>query len=190
MNTLKASATFFPTPAAFRAWLEKYHTTEQELLVGFYKLSSHKPSMTWSESVDQALCFGWIDGVRRSIDAESYCIRFTPRRPDSIWSTINIEKVKALTKAGLMTPAGQQAYRLRTEGKSHIYAHEHKVTMLAKAYEMQFQQHPLAWDFFNQQAPSYKKVTIHWIMSAKQEKTKLSRLERTIQASAQGKRIG
>lgn len=107
--------TFFATQAAFREWLEKHHKKETELLVGFYKVSSGKPSMTWSQSVDQALCFGWIDGVRRSIDNESYSIRFTPRRSSSIWSAINIQKVEELTKAGLMTPEGQKAFDLRTE---------------------------------------------------------------------------
>jgi uncharacterized protein YdeI (YjbR/CyaY-like superfamily) len=180
---------FFATQAAFREWLEKHHKKETELLVGFYKVSSDKPSMTWSQSVDQALCFGWIDGVRRSIDAESYSIRFTPRRSSSIWSAINIQKVEELNKAGLMTPEGQKAFDLRTENKSRIYSHEKEPAILDPNYESQFRMNPIAWEFFNAQAPSYKKVMTHWIMTAKQEKTRLSRLEKTIQISEQQKRM-
>ncbi len=180
---------FFSTQAAFREWLEKHHKKETELLVGFYKVSSGKPSMTWSQSVDQALCFGWIDGVRRLIDNESYSIRFTPRRSSSIWSAINIQKVEELTKAGLMTPEGQKAFDLRTENKSRIYSHEKEPAILNPNYESQFKMNSLAWDFFNAQAPSYKKVMIHWIMTAKQEKTRISRLEKTIQISEQQKRM-
>jgi uncharacterized protein YdeI (YjbR/CyaY-like superfamily) len=180
---------FFATQASFREWLEKHHKKETELLVGFYKVSSDKPSMTWSQSVDQALCFGWIDGVRRSIDNESYSIRFTPRRSTSIWSAINIQKVEELTKAGLMTPEGQKAFDLRTENKSRIYSHEKEPAILDPNYESQFKMNSLAWDFFNAQAPSYKKVMTHWIMTAKQEKTRLSRLEKTIQISEQQKRM-
>ena len=180
---------FFTTQAEFRKWLEKQHKKETELLVGFYKVSSDKPSMTWSQSVDQALCFGWIDGVRKSIDAESYSIRFTPRRSTSIWSAINIKKVEELNKAGLMTPEGQKAFDLRTENKSRIYSHEKEPANLDPNYESQFRMNPLAWDFFNAQAPSYKKVMTHWIMTAKQEKTRVSRLEKTIQISEQQKRM-
>ena len=181
--------TFFATQAAFREWLEKHHKKETELLVGFYKVSSDKLSMTWSQSVDQALCFGWIDGVRKSIDAESYNIRFTPRSSSSIWSAINIKKVEELNKAGLMTPEGQKAFDLRKESKSRIYSHEKEPAILDSNYESQFRLNPVAWDFFNAQAPSYKKVMIYWIMTAKQEKTKISRLEKTIQISEQQKRM-
>lgn len=181
--------TFFATQAAFREWLEKHHKKETELLVGFYKVNSGKPSMTWSQSVDQALCFGWIDGVRKSIDNESYSIRFTPRRRSSIWSAINIQKVEELNKAGLMTPEGQKAFDLRTENKSRIYSHEKEPAILDPNYESQFKMNPIAWEFFNAQAPSYKKVMTHWIMTAKQEKTRLSRLEKTIQISEQQKRM-
>lgn len=139
--------------------------------------------MTWSESVDQALCFGWIDGVRRSIDEISYCIRFTPRKPTSIWSAINIQKVENLTNAGLMMEAGLIAYKLRTEEKSKIYSHESEIVKLSPIFENEFKQHENAWQFFTSQAPSYRKVTTHWIMSAKQEKTQLARLEKVINAS-------
>lgn len=180
---------FFPTQKKFREWLEKHHQKETELLVGFYKVNSKKPSMSWSESVDQALCFGWIDGVRRSIDEESYSIRFTPRKKSSIWSAINIKKIEDLTKAGLMKESGLKAFELRSEEKSRIYSHETEPSVLTPEFEKQFKANKTAWDFFNNQAPSYKKVMIHWIMTAKQEKTRLSRLEKTINISAEQKRM-
>jgi len=183
------TATFFTTSTEFRKWLEKNHQKETELIVGFYKVNSGKPSMTWSQSVDQALCFGWIDGVRRSIDNESYSIRFTPRRTNSIWSFINIKKVEELTKAGLMKPEGLKAFSYKTDGKSEIYSHEKKPSELDLQYETQFKKHQNAWQFFNKQAPSYKKVMIHWIMSAKQEKTRQARLEKTIRESELQKRV-
>lgn len=183
------SATFFPTPQDFRNWLEKNHQTERELLVGFYKVKSKRPSMSWSESVDQALCFGWIDGVRKSIDEESYSIRFTPRKKDSIWSVVNIKKIEELTKAKLMQKAGLEVFKLRKEDKSGIYSHEKEPAQLKPDYEKQFKANTKAWDYFEKQAPSYKKVMIHWIMSAKQEKTQLSRLEKTINESAKDNRV-
>lgn len=181
--------TYFADQLEFRKWLEKNHQNEKELLVGFYKVTSKKLSISWSESVDQALCFGWIDGVRKSIDAESYTIRFTPRKPSSIWSAINIQKMEDLTKAGLMTDAGLKAFSFRTENKSKIYSHEKEPVSLLKDYENQFKSNKPAWEFFEKQAPSYKKVIIHWIMSAKQEKTQLSRLEKAIVESEKQKRV-
>lgn len=181
-------ATFFSNQNEFRKWLEKHHKKETELMVGFYKVGSGKPSMTWSQSVDQALCFGWIDSVRKSIDEESYCIRFTPRRKTSIWSAVNIKKMEELGKAGLMTEAGLQAYSYRTESKSEIYAHE-KPSGIAVEYEKLFKKDKPAWSFFEKQAPSYKKIIIYWIMSAKQEKTRLSRLEKVINESREQRRI-
>ncbi|RED24790.1 uncharacterized protein YdeI (YjbR/CyaY-like superfamily) [Flavobacterium cutihirudinis] len=181
--------TFFSTQEKFREWLEKHHQKETELLVGFYKVSNKKPSMSWSESVDQALCFGWIDGVRKSIDKESYTIRFTPRKKSSIWSAINIKKIEELTKAGLMKEAGIKAFELRSESKSGIYSHEKEASVLTPEFEKQFKTNKPAWEFFTNQAPSYKKVMIHWIMTAKQEKTRLSRLEKTITISAEQKRM-
>ena len=183
------TATFFATPTEFRTWLKKHHKKEKELLVGFYKVGSNKPSITWSQSVDQALCFGWIDGVRKSIDNESYSIRFTPRKLNSIWSAINIKKVEELTKSGQMTSEGKKAFELRTEKRSIIYSHEKEPTPLDPSYEQEFKKNTLAWTFFNKQSPSYKKVIVHWIMSAKQEKTRLSRLEKTIQISKEQKRM-
>jgi uncharacterized protein YdeI (YjbR/CyaY-like superfamily) len=183
------AAHFFATQQEFRKWLEKFHELETELLVGYYRVATGKPSMTWSQSVDQALCFGWIDGVRRTIDAESYSIRFTPRRRNSIWSPINIDKVATLTEQGLMKPAGLQIFDLRTADSSSFYSYTKEPTILAPAYEKEFKTHSQAWDFFNAQAPSYKKVMIHWIMTAKQETTQRSRLEKTIQASSEQKRM-
>lgn len=183
------AALFFETPKEFRKWLEKNHETETEVIVGFYKIGTKKSSMTWSESVDQALCFGWIDSVRRSIDKDSYCNRFTPRKSTSIWSAINIKKVEDLSKAGLMKPAGLKAFDLRKQEKMSIYSHENELASLTPEFEKQFKDNKKAWDFFNNQAPSYKKVMLHWIMSAKQEKTRISRLEKAIRESEQEKRV-
>ena len=181
--------TFFANQSEFRKWLEKNHAKETALLVGFYKVSSKRPSMNWSQSVDEALCFGWIDGVRKSIDEESYSIRFTPRKKNSIWSGVNIKKVEELSKHGLMRPTGLAIFAFRQEHKSKIYAFENETQTLSPAYEKKFKANKKAWEFFNNQAPSYKKVVLHQIMTAKQEKTQLSRLEKLITASESGKRI-
>ncbi|WP_299467171.1 YdeI family protein, partial [Mucilaginibacter sp.] len=162
---------FFNTPADFRAWLQQHAHRETELLVGFYKIGSGKPSITWSQSVDEALCFGWIDGVRKSIDEESYTIRFTPRKATSIWSAVNIKKIAELTEKGLMQPAGIAAYAKRQESRSAIYSFENEAKELKPEYERQLKANKKAWEFFESQAPWYKKVSIHRIMTAKQEKT-------------------
>lgn len=175
--------TFFSNQLEFRAWLEKNHRVEAELLVGFYKVDSGKPSMTWSQSVDQALCFGWIDGIRKSVDSESYCIRFTPRRKTSIWSAVNIKKVEELTQQGLMQPAGFEAFSYRKEERSTLYSFERDAIKLADSFADKFKANKKAWKFFTTQAQSYQKSTIYWIMSAKQEKTQLSRLEKVIAES-------
>jgi len=180
---------FFSNQADFRQWLEANHLNENELIAGFYKVNSGKPSMTWSESVDQALCFGWIDGVRRSIDSESYCIRFTPRRSTSNWSEINIQKMKVLTENGLMQPAGLEAFSKRNEEKSAVYSFESNTKELPDWLKNKLTANPVAWDFFSSQAPSYQKVIVHWIQSAKLEKTKLSRLEKLILESEKQKRL-
>ena len=158
-------------------------------MVGFYKLGSGKASVNWSQSVDEALCFGWIDGVRRSIDKESYCIRFTPRKAGSTWSSINIRKVEALRESGLMTAAGEAAFALRSKERSGIYAHESPAVELHPVFKKAFKKDKAAWDFYYAQAPSYKKSIAHWISNAKQEKTRLSRLEKLITASAAQKRL-
>lgn len=180
---------FFSTQLEFRKWLFENHKTETELLVGYYKVKSGIPSMTWSQSVDEILCFGWIDGVRKSIDKESYCIRFTLRKSTSIWSAVNIEKMEKLIESGLMQPSGLASFKLRKESKSKIYAYEKKVAKLSSTYEEIFKSNIKAWDFFKAQAPSYQKKIIHRIMSAKQEKTRISRLEKTIIESESLKRV-
>jgi uncharacterized protein YdeI (YjbR/CyaY-like superfamily) len=182
--------TFFATPADFRRWLEKHHAEESELLVGFYKKDSGKPSITWPESVDQALCFGWIDGVRRRIDDVSYSIRFTPRKSISNWSAINIARVAELTKLGVMAPAGLRAFEKRREDKSAIYAYENKVRTLAPADEKRFRANKKAWAFCTTQAPSYQRVAIYWVTSAKREETRERRLATLIEDSANGRRLG
>ena len=181
--------TFFETPAHFRQWLQQHAGTEAELLVGFYKTGSGKASITWGQSVDEALCFGWIDGVRKSIDAERYSIRFTPRKPTSIWSAVNIKKIAELTEKGLMQPAGLAAYAKRREEKSAVYSFENEEMILKAEYEKQFKANEIAWAFFQKQAPWYKKLTVHRIMTAKQEKTQLSRLASIIAASERGEII-
>jgi uncharacterized protein YdeI (YjbR/CyaY-like superfamily) len=181
--------TFFATPAAFRKWFEKNHEKAIELLVGFYKKDSGKPSITWPESVDQALCFGWIDGVRRRIDDVSYSIRFTPRKSISNWSAINIARVAELTTLGLMAPAGLRAFERRRDDKSAIYAYENAVRTLAPDDEKRFRANKKAWAYFTGQAPSYQRVAIYWVTSAKREETRERRLAALVEDSANGKRL-
>lgn len=178
--------TFFETQADFRAWLEQNHRQATELFVGFYKVNSGKASMTWSQSVDQALCFGWIDGVRYSIDAESYQIRFTPRKKDSIWSAVNIKKVETLTAQGLMQEAGLEAYSYVTAGKSKVYGFENEEVMFSPEFEAIFKANQAAWDYFQALAPTYRKPSSNWVMSAKQETTRLKRLRELIADSESG----
>jgi len=175
---------FFATPTDFRFWLEKNHQLEAELLVGFYKTTTDKPSMTWTQSVDQALCFGWIDGVRKSIDHESYCIRFTPRKKSSIWSAVNIKKVELLTEQGLMNQAGIDIFKHRTESKSKIYAFENEKVTLSPEFEQIFKDNKIAWEYFQTLAPTYRKPSLNWVMSAKQEITQIKRLRELIADSA------
>jgi uncharacterized protein YdeI (YjbR/CyaY-like superfamily) len=178
--------TFFASPAAFRAWLARHHATAQELWVGFYKKSSGQPSITWPESVDQALCFGWIDGIRKSIDAISYAQRFTPRRPGSNWSAVNIRRVAELTQLGLMQPAGLAAFEARRAHRSEVYSYEEGKSGLDPVYEAQLQADPRAWDYFQAQAPWYRRTACHWVMSAKQEATRLRRLASLIDCCERG----
>ena len=180
---------FFKSPADFRKWLEKNHASAQELSVGYYKKDSGRPSITWPESVDQALCFGWIDGIRRSVDDISYTIRFTPRRPGSIWSSVNIKRVEELSRNGLMQPAGLEAFEARKENKSGIYAYEQRSAELPATYEKTLRKNKAAWDFFYAQPPSYRKLAFWWVVSAKKEETRLKRLEKLIQESAEGRRV-
>ena len=181
--------TFFATPADFRAWLEKHHDEEKELLVGFYKRGSGRPSLTWPESVDEALCFGWIDGVRRGRDEESYTIRFTPRKPGSTWSAVNVARVEELTRLGRMRPAGLAAFEKRSEAKTGIYSYEQKEdAKLDKAEERQLRANKAAWEFFQSQPPWYRRNAIWRVVSAKKEETRKKRLAKLIEESAQGRR--
>lgn len=178
---------FFATPADFRAWLEKNHALHTELSVGFYKRDSGKPSITWPESVDAALCYGWIDGVRNSIDAVSYRIRFTPRKPTSTWSAINVKRVAELTKLGLMNPAGVKAFKARKGDKTGIYAYEQRKTAkLPREHEKKFRANKKAWKFFQKQPPWYQRTAAYRVISAKQEATREKRLTELIRDSEAG----
>ena len=180
---------FFKTPSAFRKWLAANHAKAKELWVGFYKKGSGKPSITWPESVDEALCFGWIDGVRKTIDDESYVIRFSPRKPESIWSAVNIRNIERLTKEKRMQPAGMKAFAARKENRSGIYAYEQRPTELVEPYASQFRRNKNAWKFFQAQPPYYRKTLTWYILSAKQEETRLKRLAILIEASEKGQRL-
>ena len=180
---------FFASQNDFRKWLEKNHDVEKELLVGFWKIASGKPSMSWSESVDQALCFGWIDGIRRSLGDESYTIRFTPRKPKSVWSRINIEKVETLRNHGLMRPAGLSAYERKEDHRSVVYSYENRPREFAPEYEKRFRKSKKAWKFFESQPPGYRRLMIFWVVSAKREETGLSRLEKLIASCKDGRRL-
>lgn len=181
--------TFFATPEAFRKWLAKHHAQTSELLVGFYKKGSGIPSMTWPESVDQALCFGWIDGIRRRIDDERYSIRFTPRKPKSTWSSVNIARVAELTRLGMIQPAGLRAFEQRSAENSGIYAYENAARELPPEFEKQFRKQRKAWQSFSEQPPSYRRVAIHWVTSAKKQETRTRRLATLIEDSAAGRRL-
>jgi uncharacterized protein YdeI (YjbR/CyaY-like superfamily) len=180
---------FFRTPADFRTWLEKNHATATELWVGFYTKDSGKPSITWPESVDQALCFGWIDGIRKRVDEISYQIRFTPRRRGSIWSAINLKRAKELVRQKQMRPTGLRAFAARIENKSGIYSYEQRSTELNQPYAKLLKKNKAAWNFFEQQPPFYRKMIGWWIISAKKEETRTARLAKLISESAKGKRL-
>lgn len=181
---------FFAAPEKFRAWLAKNHATAPELLVGFHKRDSGKPSITWPQSVDEALCYGWIDGVRRSLGPESYTIRFTPRRPRSVWSSINIARVKVLTKAGRMAPAGVAAYERRSRDRSAIYAYEQRDQARLTAAEIRlFKANAPAFAYFEKLAPSYRHKALYWVTSARKPETRASRLERLMTMCAAGRKI-
>jgi uncharacterized protein YdeI (YjbR/CyaY-like superfamily) len=180
---------FFQTPADFGTWLEKNHATATELWVGFYKKDSGKPSITWPESVDQALCFGWIDGIRKGVDKISYQIRFTPRRRGSIWSAINIKRAKELVRQKQMRPTGLKAFAARIENKSGIYSYEQRSTELEEPYATYLKKNKAASNFFKKQPPSYRKMIGWWIISAKKEETRMARLAKLISESAKGKRL-
>lgn len=180
---------FFRTPAALRAWFARNHATKTELWVGFYKVGSGKPSITWPESVDEALCCGWIDGIRKTIDADSYKIRFTPRKKTSIWSAVNIRRVKALIEAKRMLPAGLEAFGDKRENKSGIYSYEQRRAELDEPYLGRLKKNKAAFAFFSAQPPGYRKIAIWFVVSAKREETRLKRLDVLVETSARGKRL-
>src|SRR5438309_3725048 len=179
----------FSNARDFRIWLEKNHAMAVELWVGFYKKNSGKPSITWPESVDEALCFGWIDGIRKRVDEISYQIRFTPRRRGSIWSTINIKRAKELAKEKRLRSGGLKVFGARREYKSGIYSYEQRSPELPAAYDRQLKKNKAASDFLHAQSPSYRKMISWWIVSAKKEETRMARLAKLISESAKGKRL-
>ena len=181
---------FFNSQSEFRRWLERNHAKETELLVGFYKKGSGKASLTYPEALDEALCYGWIDGVRRSLGDDGYTIRFTPRKAKSIWSNVNVRHVERLKKLGRMAPAGLEAYALRDPKKTGIYAFENRPRELAPAYEKKFRSNKKAWEFFEKQPPGFKRLMIFRVMEGKQEETRQRRLAQLIEASAKGVRYG
>jgi uncharacterized protein YdeI (YjbR/CyaY-like superfamily) len=186
------NARFFRTSESFHLWLEKNHATEDELLVGFYKKGSGKPSITYREALDEALAFGWIDGIRRRVDEVSYSIRFTPRRTRSIWSAVNIKRVGELTAAGRMQPAGLAAFDKRDEKRSAVYAYEQaapRTAVLDAAALASIRADKKAWAFFEAQAPWYKRTCAYWIVSAKRDETRAKRLASLIECCRKGKRI-
>lgn len=180
---------FFATQAELRRWFSKNHKTAKELLLGYYKVGSGKPSVTWPQTVDEALCFGWIDGVRKSIDGESYTIRFTPRRARSIWSAVNIKRAGELKELGLMKPAGLKTFEQRDPKRAQLYSSEQRTVAWPPTLEKQFKQNKPAWAFFSEQPPGYRKTISWWVISAKKEETQQKRLARLIEMSAAGKRI-
>lgn len=180
---------FFPRPDDFRQWLKENHQTEDELWVGFYKKATGIPSITWPESVEEALCFGWIDGLRKSIDEKSYKIRFTPRRRDSNWSQVNLKMMEKLIENGKIRPAGLKAYERRDQSKSRQVSYELDEVKLKKEYVDQIKENPKAWKFFNNLPPGYKKQTCFYVMQAKREDTRQRRLKVLIESAAEGKKI-
>lgn len=181
---------YFKSPSNLRKWLEEHHAAAQELWVGFYKKDSGRPSITWPESVDEALCFGWIDGLRKSVDARRYTIRFSPRKATSIWSVVNIRHAERLIEQGRMRPAGLKAYQARRENKLGIYSYEQRRDRLEEPYEGLLKKNKAAWEFFQAQPPSYRKAAGWFVVSAKKEETRLQRLEKLIDDSAHARLIG
>jgi uncharacterized protein YdeI (YjbR/CyaY-like superfamily) len=181
---------FFATAAAFRRWLERNHATRRELLVGFWKRGTGRPSLTWPESVDEALCFGWIDGVRKRIDEESYTIRFTPRRAASAWSRVNVQRMAELEREGRVAPAGRAAFARRSEKHSGSYSYEQRRNaQLDAGSERRFRASPAAWKWFRAQPPGYRRTATFWVASAKREETRRRRLDQLIECSAAGRAI-
>lgn len=180
---------FFRTQAQFRNWLKANHGSTHELLVGFYRRGAAEEGITYPEALDEALCFGWIDGVRRRYDDTSYTIRFTPRKSGSIWSAVNLKRAKQLTELGRMHPAGQKVFRDRDRKKARMYSYERKNCNLDISFEEEFRAHKKAWDFYQAQPPWYRRTSNWWVMSAKQDSTRRRRLKQLIADSSGGLRI-
>ena len=179
---------YFESPAEWRDWLRRHHGTAEELWVGFHKKATGRPTLTWPESVDQALCFGWIDGIRKTVDADRYVIRFTPRRPGSNWSLVNTKRVAELTRLGLMRAAGKRVFEQRTAKSSYSYE-QRRDAALPPAFETRFKANPEAWKFFQAQPPGYRRLCAFYVISAKQDATRSKRLARLIGESAAGRRL-
>lgn len=180
---------FFTSAAEFRKWLAKNHASAAELWLAFYKTHSGRPSITYPEALDEALCYGWIDGIRKSLDEISYTVRFSPRKPTSIWSLVNIRRVRELTELGRMMPTGLAAFAARDEKKSQQYSYENHLRKLGGAYEKQFRRNPRAWEFFQAQAPWYRRTASWWVISAKREETRARRLTTLIELSEKQERL-
>lgn len=183
------AAIFFNTPAEFREWLKANHDSAREIWVGLYKSKFPTKGITYSEALDEALCYGWIDGALRSFDKETWTKRFTPRKPGSIWSRVNVRHVERLMKLGLMQPAGLKAFGERRADKTGIYSYEQDAANFSKEYEKKFKSNKGGWIFFNKQAASYRKTATHWVMRAKKEETRMKRLDELIEESGQGMRL-
>lgn len=182
--------TFFPTPDDFRKWLKENHEEETELWVGYYKKATGRPSITWPESVDQALCFGWIDGIRKKWNEEAYQVRFTPRKPNSHWSHVNIKRIEELKKAKLVTPSGLEAYAKRDPENTGKASFEQKNVALSADFEKRLKANKKAWEYFNNKlAPSYRKQSIHWVMSAKREVTREKRFQTLLNCSEEQSKV-
>ena len=182
--------TYFRTPAEFRAWLKKHHATADELWIGFYKKGSGMPSITWSEAVDEALCFGWVDSIRRSVDDKRYTNRFTPRKPTSNWSEINVQRVGELTRQRRMRAPGRKAFEGRQPRKTGTYSYEQRYDVrLSPEFERRFRARKTAWAWFRDQPPSYRSAALYWVMSAKKPETRERRLSTLIEDSAVGRKV-
>ena len=180
---------FFASPAELRAWLAEHHASVAELWIGFYKKGSGRGRITYPEALDEALCFGWIDGVRKTVDGDSYTNRFTPRKRGSNWSEVNIKRAHELIGLGRMQPPGLAAFEARDEAKTEQYSHEARTRGLDEPYEQMLRENPAAWEFFQAQPPGYRRLASWWVMSAKKEETRRKRLATLIEDSAAGRRI-
>ena len=181
---------FFATPAELRAWFEANHETAAELWVGFHRKASGAPSLTWPEAVDEALCVGWIDGIRKRLDDTRYTNRFTPRKPRGNWSAVNIARVAALTREGRMRPAGVRAFERRVEARSGVYAYENRhLAELDPEMEARFRADAAAWEYFQARPAGYRKTAVWWVVSAKREETRRKRLDTLIEDSRAGRTL-